>query len=44
VKGAEAGETKNDVADLLREMLQAITMQQLLQALQPSAPRSKQSQ
>jgi hypothetical protein len=44
VKGAEAGEAKNDVADLLREMLQAITMQQLLQALQPSAPRSRQSQ
>ena len=43
VKGAEADEAKNDVADLLREMLQAITMQQLLQALQPSAPRSRQS-
>jgi hypothetical protein len=26
------------VADLLRQMLQAITMQQMLQALQSSAP------
>jgi hypothetical protein len=37
VNGAGASEAKNGVADLLQQMMRAITMQQLLQALQSSA-------